>query len=59
MNAKDDLLYYRRRADQERAQARACRDQGIAQIHLEMASAYDRRIAAEDVRREFMLVSAC
>ena len=37
----DDTDYYRRRAEQERQAARNASSQHVAQIHLELAKAYE------------------
>jgi hypothetical protein len=57
MTGNDDLLYYNRRARQEREHADNCPDHGIAQIHLKMANAYERRIEDAGVRTESRLAS--
>lgn len=39
--------YYRRRADEERARALASRSEAIRNIHVELASLYDRLVALD------------
>jgi hypothetical protein len=54
-----DLIYYRRRSEQERSAAAAALDGKPRQVHLELAAAYDRRAAAvEQQTASAHLVSA-
>ena len=48
MDAFIDLTYYRRRSESERERARIA-GEGVARlVHLQLADAYDRLIAAHD-----------
>jgi hypothetical protein len=45
-----DLVYFRRRAVQERAAAAAAGKGHVRNVHLELAAAYDRKIADLEAR---------
>jgi hypothetical protein len=46
-----DLAYYRRRTAEERAAAEAALRTDVRAIHLELAAAYDQRIAELETKR--------
>jgi transposase-like protein len=55
-----DLVYYRRRSAEEAAAAMSAADPKVRQIHLELASRYNERIAdfeADALRAPLRLVS--
>lgn len=45
MSNRDDYSYFKRRAQREREIAETCKDNAVALAHLNMAAAYDRRLA--------------
>lgn len=45
----DDAIYFERRAKQEREIASKCQDRAVALTHLNLADAYERRLAGEHV----------
>lgn len=46
----DDLIYYQRRAREERERAGGCTDNTVALAHLKMADEYDKRIVVTATR---------
>jgi hypothetical protein len=56
-----ELVYYRRRAAEERVAASAAPSERVRSVHLDLAIRYDERVvalAAEQRRSEMHLVSA-
>jgi hypothetical protein len=55
-----ELIYYRRRSDQEAAAAQAAHDRNVRNVHLELSRRYQERITlieAEIRRAQLHLVS--
>ena len=56
--SSDDLIYYRGRADAERALAGDSNRKDVAAIHAELATLYDALIAHEELRIDGQPVAA-